>query len=70
VAELVRSELGQTVELVRGRLGELTVWVDGRRVFKKGWFSFPADAAFVTAIREALGGSGVSPSAEKATLEG
>lgn len=54
MAELVREELGQEAEVVRGRLGELTVWVDGRRVFRKGWFSSPPDRSFVSAIQEAV----------------
>lgn len=54
MAELVRNELGQEAEVVRGRLGELTVWVDGRRVFRKGWFSSPPDSSFLSAVREAV----------------
>jgi hypothetical protein len=54
VAELIRNELGMEAELARGWLGELTVWVDGRRVARRGWFTSPPDRFFFAAVQEAL----------------
>lgn len=63
MADRVRGELGIEAELVRGWLGELTVWVDGRKVFRKGWLSSPPDERYVASVREALG-TGCPPAAQ------
>jgi hypothetical protein len=55
VADRIRSELGIEVEILRGRLGELSFWVDGRKVARKGWFSSPSDEDYLSAVREAIG---------------
>lgn len=54
MAARVREETGIEVELLRGWLGELTFWVDGRKVARKGLFSSPDDEFFVAAIRKGL----------------
>ena len=41
-------------ELVPGSTGEFTVWVDGRKVAKKGFFRFPKDRDIVRAVAGAL----------------
>jgi hypothetical protein len=55
VAALVREALGRhEVEIVPGRLGELSAWVDGRRVARRGWLKRPSDRFFFDAIQAAL----------------
>jgi hypothetical protein len=45
---------GIAARLERGRWGELSVWVDGRRVARKRLLSSPSDADFVAAVRRAV----------------
>jgi hypothetical protein len=47
------GEDGIAARLERGRWGELSVWVDGERVARKGWFSSPSDKDFVAAVQGA-----------------
>jgi len=61
VAGLIKQEMGVEVALQRGWLGELSVWVDGRKVARKGWLSTPDDEFFVSAIRRGLAGTRCTP---------
>lgn len=54
MAALVREGLGYEVEIVSGRLGELSAWVDGRRVARRGWLKAPSDDFYFAAIEAAL----------------
>jgi hypothetical protein len=38
-----------------GGRGELSVWVDGKKIAEKGSRGFPADAELLTAVQAALG---------------
>jgi hypothetical protein len=53
VAALLAGE-GIPATLRRGRLGELTVWVDGRKVARRPWFRSVADQALAAAARAAF----------------
>jgi hypothetical protein len=54
VAALIKQETGLESELVVGGRGELSVWVGERKVADKTSRGFPADAALVRAVKQAL----------------
>jgi len=54
VADLIKQQLGQQVELIEGGRGEFTVWVGDRKVAEKGWIRFPSDQTVVTSVQQAL----------------
>jgi hypothetical protein len=53
VAALLAGE-GIPATLRRGWLGELTVWVDGRKVARRPWFGAVTDQSLAAAARAAL----------------
>jgi len=57
VAALITKELGIDAALEVGGRGELSVWVNDLKVAHKDHRGFPADAALLASIREALAGS-------------
>ncbi len=46
---------GIPASLCRGWIGELSAWVDGRKVARRPWLAPLSDEAFVAAVRRALG---------------
>lgn len=56
MAALIKQELGLDAVLEVGGRGELSVWVNDRKVASKDHKGFPADAALLASIREALTG--------------
>jgi len=61
VADRLRVDLGEAVELLDGNTGEFTVWVDGVRVVTRGWWALlgvvPPYSRVLATVRAALGGS-------------
>jgi hypothetical protein len=56
VAALIKKDTGFDATLEIGGRGELSVWVDARKVAHKDHRGFPTDQALLAAVREALGG--------------
>ena len=54
MAALIKQETGLDAALEVGGRGEFSVWVNDHQVARKDHTGFPADAALVTSIREAL----------------
>ena len=54
MAALIKQDTGLDVVLEVGGRGELSVWVNDRRVASKDHKGFPADAQLLAVIREAL----------------
>ena len=54
MAALIKESLGADSRLEPGGRGELTVWVDGRKVAEKSRTGFPADGSLVEAVKTAL----------------
>ncbi|MBX3159440.1 MAG: hypothetical protein KF773_25945 [Deltaproteobacteria bacterium] len=54
MAAQLKSDLDIDAELVVGGSGELSVWVDDRKVAEKSWGRFPEPGAVVTAVRDAI----------------
>ena len=58
MADRLRSDLGETVELIDGSTGEFTVMVDGVRVVSRGWWALlgliPPYGRVLAAVRAAL----------------
>jgi hypothetical protein len=57
VAALIKKETGLDSELLVGGRGELSVWVGGTKVAERSPRGFPADAALLTAVKQAIAGS-------------
>ena len=57
MAALIKQETGLEGALEVGGRGELSVWVNDLKVAHKDHKGFPADAALLASIREALAGS-------------
>lgn len=55
MATLIKSELGIEPELVFGGRGEFTVWVDDKKVAKKGWIKFPTEQNILESVEAELG---------------
>ncbi len=55
MVDLIKKEVNLDAEMTVGSPGEFSVWVDGRRVAKKGWLFFPTDTRVLAAVRQALG---------------
>jgi hypothetical protein len=51
---MIKSELGIEAEMVKGGAGELSVWVNGENVAKKGWFTSPSEQDMLEAARRAV----------------
>ena len=54
MAALIKQETGVDAVLEVGGRGELSVWVDGRKIASKDHKGFPADAPLLALIRAAL----------------
>jgi hypothetical protein len=54
VAALIKQDSGAEADLEPGGRGELSVWVDGRKVAEKSMRGFPSDAEVLKAIKAAL----------------
>jgi hypothetical protein len=54
VAALIKQESGLDAALEVGGRGELSVWVDGRKVAHKDHKGFPSDPSLLAMVREAL----------------
>jgi len=54
VAALIKKETGLESELQVGGKGELSVWVGEQKVAENSSRGFPADAALITAVKQAL----------------
>jgi hypothetical protein len=55
VAALIKQATGADADLEPGGRGELSVWVDGKKIADKTGRGFPADAELLTAVHGALG---------------
>lgn len=51
---MIKQDLGADADLEPGGRGELSVWVDGKKVAEKSFRGFPADAELVESVRKAL----------------
>jgi len=54
VAALIKQETGLDAAIEVGGRGELSVWVNDRKIAQKDHKGFPADAALLARIREVL----------------
>ena len=54
MAALIKQDSGTEAELEPGGRGELSVWVDGKKVADKTMRGFPADADLLKNVNEAL----------------
>jgi hypothetical protein len=45
----------------RGKMGELTVWVGGRQVIRKGFFKFPDKQDVLAAVQQSIVGKIPTP---------
>jgi hypothetical protein len=54
VAALIKQELGLEATLEVGGRGELSVWVDDRKVAHKDHKGFPSDPSLLALMRAAL----------------
>jgi hypothetical protein len=54
VAALIKQDSGADADLEPGGRGELSVWVDGKKVADKTMRGFPADADLLQSINNAL----------------
>jgi hypothetical protein len=55
VAALIKQDSGAEADLEPGGRGELSVWVDGKKVAEKSMRGFPADGDVLSAVKNALG---------------
>jgi hypothetical protein len=51
---LIKDKLGADADVEPGGRGELSVWVDGKKVAEKSVRGFPADADLISAVEAAL----------------
>lgn len=54
MAALIKQDCGLDATLEVGGRGELSVWVNDRKVAQKDHTGFPSDQTLLAAIREAL----------------
>ena len=54
MAALIKQDAGVDSDLEAGGRGELSVWVDGRKVAEKTSRGFPADTAVLQSVKMAL----------------
>ena len=54
MAALIKQDSGADADLEPGSRGELSVWVDGKKVVEKSLRGFPGDAAVLKAVKDAL----------------
>ena len=55
MAALIKQDTGADASLEPGGRGELSVWVDGKKVADKTMRGFPADAELLKNVKDALG---------------
>ena len=55
MAALIKQDSGADADLEPGGRGELSVWVDGKKVVEKTFRGFPGDADVLKAVKGALG---------------
>jgi hypothetical protein len=53
-AALIKQNLGADADIEPGSRGELSVWVDGKKVAEKSFRGFPADAELLQAVKAGL----------------
>ena len=54
MAALIKQDAGVDSDLEPGGRGELSIWVDGKKVAEKTFRGFPADADVLQSVRKAL----------------
>lgn len=54
MAALIKQAHNLDADLEPGGRGELSVWVDGKKVAEKSRKGFPADAALLQNVKQAL----------------
>ena len=54
MAALIKQDSGAEADLEPGGRGELSVWVDGKKVADKSMRGFPADADLLRSVNDAL----------------
>jgi hypothetical protein len=54
VAALIKQDAGVDSDLEPGGRGELSVWVDGKKVAEKTFRGFPGDTDILTSVTAAL----------------
>jgi len=54
VAALIKQDAGVESDVEPGGRGELSVWVDGKKVAEKTERGFPADKAVLQSVKTAL----------------
>ena len=52
---MIKQDSGADSDLEPGGRGELSVWVDGKKVAEKSVRGFPADGDLLLAVKTALG---------------
>ena len=55
MAALIKKDAGLESDLEPGGRGELSVWVDGKKIAEKTSRGFPDDTAVLQSVRNALG---------------
>lgn len=55
MAALIKQDAGVESDLEPGSRGELSVWVDGKKVAEKTSRGFPADTDVLHSVQQALG---------------
>lgn len=54
MAALIKQDAGADADLEPGGRGELSIWVDGRKLAEKSMRGFPADADVLKLVKDAL----------------
>ena len=54
MAALIKQDAGVESDLEPGGRGELSVWVDGKKVVEKTFRGFPGDTDVLTSVNAAL----------------
>ena len=54
MAALIKQDFGVDADVEPGGRGELSVWVDDKKVAEKTSRGFPADAVLLRAVKDAL----------------
>ena len=57
MAALIKKETGLDSKLEVGGRGELSVWVGANKVAERSARGFPADAALIAAVKQAIAGA-------------
>ena len=55
MAALIKKDFGADADLEPGGRGELSVWVDDKKIADKTMRGFPADAELMQTVKDALG---------------